>query len=132
MVILGLSFGVLGLLPGTWFSIALGSSFLAGLMIPFIDGPINAILQATVAPEMQGRVFTMVGSLISITSPFSLSIAGPVSDALGLQMWYVVAGVLCGMIGLAGFFIPALVGIEENAGTAAVRDETLAPVEVEI
>jgi len=118
-VILGLSFLVLGLTPGGLFWMALASIFVAGLMIPLIDGPTMAILQGTVAPEMQGRVFTMMGSLIWITSPFSLAVAGPVSDWLGLQVWYVVAGVLCGLMGLALFFVPALVNIEENNNNGA-------------
>jgi DHA3 family macrolide efflux protein-like MFS transporter len=85
-----------------------------GVTIPLIDGPIVAILQGTVAPEMQGRVFTLLSSLVNLTSPFSLAIAGPVTDWLGLQMWYVTAGLLCGAIGVAGFFIPAIVNIEHN------------------
>jgi DHA3 family macrolide efflux protein-like MFS transporter len=73
-----------------------------------------AILQGTVAPEVQGRVFTLFGSLLSITSPFGLAVAGPVSDWLGLQAWYIAAGVLCAAIGLASLFMPALVNIEQN------------------
>jgi DHA3 family macrolide efflux protein-like MFS transporter len=71
---------------------------------------------------MQGRVFTLMGSLLGITSPFGLAVAGPVSDWLGLQVWYVAAGVLCGLIGLAGFFVPAIVHIEENNGTQAIAE----------
>jgi DHA3 family macrolide efflux protein-like MFS transporter len=114
MIILGLSFVVLGLTPGGLFRMALASIFVVGLMIPLIDGPIMAILQGTVAPEIQGRVFTMMGSLLWMTSPFSLAVAGPVSDWLGLQVWYVTAGVMCVATGLAGFFVPAIVNIEEN------------------
>jgi len=33
---------------------------------------------------------------------------------MGLQVWYVVAGVLCGATGVALFFVPAIVNIEEN------------------
>jgi DHA3 family macrolide efflux protein-like MFS transporter len=120
VVVLGLGFVVLGFTPGSLFWMALASILVVGLMIPLIDGPIMAILQGTVVPEMQGRVFTLMGSLLWITSPFSLAVAGPVSDWFGLQVWYITAGVLCGVIGLAGFFIPALVNIEENAnGTGA-------------
>ena len=119
VVILGLGFVALGLTPGGLFWMALASIFVAGLMIPLIDGPIMAILQGTVAPEIQGRVFTMMGSLLLITSPFSLAVAGPVSDWLGLQVWYVAAGVLCVATGLAGFFVPAIVNIEENNKTGS-------------
>ncbi len=114
MVILGLGFVVLGLTPGGWFWMALASIFVVGLMIPLIDGPIMAILQGTVAPEMQGRVFTLMGSLLSMTSPFGLAVAGPVTDWLGIQVWYVTTGVLCGAIGLISFFVPAIVNIEQN------------------
>ena len=81
MVVLGLGFVVLGFTPGNLFLAALVSTFVVGLMIPLIDGPIMAILQGTVAPEMQGRVFTLMGSLLWITSPFSLAVAG---RAIGL------------------------------------------------
>jgi len=129
-VILGLGFVALGLTPGGLFWMALVSIFVVGLMIPLIDGPIMAILQGTVAPEIQGRVFTMMGSLIWITSPFSLAVAGPVSDWLGLQVWYVVAGVLCGVTGVALFFVPAMVNIEENnSNGAGAKAELLAPAE---
>jgi len=125
VVILGLGFVALGFTPGSLFWMALVSVFVIGLMIPLIDGPIMAILQGTVTPEMQGRVFTLMGSLLWITSPVSLAVAGPVSDWLGLQVWYVTAGVLCGVMGLAGFFIPAIVNIEENASGTGVEAEPL-------
>ena len=114
VLILGLSLLVLGLTPGDMFWAALVSMAIAGLMIPLVDGPIMAILQGNVAPEMQGRVFTLMSSLLWTTSPFSLAVAGPISDGLGLQVWYVVAGVLCQAMGLAGFFLPAMMNIEEN------------------
>jgi DHA3 family macrolide efflux protein-like MFS transporter len=125
VVILGLGFVALGFTPGGLFWMALVSIFVIGLMIPLIDGPIMAILQGTVTPEMQGRVFTLMGSLLWITSPFSLAVAGPVSDWFGLQVWYVTAGVLCGAIGLAGFFMPTIVNIEENANRTGTEAEPL-------
>ncbi len=114
IVIFSVCFAVLGLLPGHMFPIAVGDMFVIGLMLPMIDGPIMAIFQSNIAPEMQGRVFALLGSLFSLSSPIGLILAGPISDRLGLQVWYVAAGLLCGVIGLAGFFIPALVHIEEN------------------
>jgi len=131
MVILASSLVVLGLTPASVFELALVSVLGVGLMIPLIDGPIMAILQSTVAPEMQGRVFTLMSSLVWITSPLSLAVAGPVSDMLGLQVWYVLAGVLCGMVGLAGFFVPAIVNIEENANGSAATAEPAVLVEAQ-
>lgn len=110
----GIGILVLGLTPGHFFFIALGSMFFMGLMIPMTDGPIMAIFQTTVAPEMQGRVFALLGSLTSISSPLGLAIAGPVSDRFGIQIWFVVGGILCMAVGISGFFIPAILHIEEN------------------
>jgi DHA3 family macrolide efflux protein-like MFS transporter len=131
MVILASSLVMLGLTPASVFELALVSVLGVGLMIPLIDGPIMAILQSTVAPEMQGRVFTLMSSLVWITSPFSLAVAGPVSDWLGLQVWYVLAGVLCGMVGLAGFFVPAIVNIEENANGSTAMAEPAVLIEAQ-
>ncbi|MGC9356834.1 MAG: MFS transporter [Anaerolineae bacterium] len=124
MCVVGLGLLGMGVVPASAFLAAVGAIFVVGLSIPFIDGPIMAILQSTVSPEMQGRVFSMLGSLLSLSSPFSLAVAGPISDWLGLQIWFVVAGILCGVIGVAGFFIPALVHIEENANGEKQSTET--------
>jgi len=110
----GVGILVLGLTPGHLFFIALGSMFFMGFMLPMADGPIMSIFQSTVAPEMQGRVFALLGSLVSISSPLGLAIAGPVSDRFGIQIWFVVAGILCVAVGIAAFFIPAILHIEEN------------------
>jgi DHA3 family macrolide efflux protein-like MFS transporter len=120
--VLGLGLLVVGVTPGDMFPFALGSAFVVGLMIPLIDGPIMAIAHATIAPEMQGRVFTLLSSLLWLTSPFSLAIAGPVSDWLGLQIWFVVAGVMCALFAPLGFFVPVLVHIEENANGGSGKD----------
>jgi DHA3 family macrolide efflux protein-like MFS transporter len=75
MGLIGVGIGilVLGLTPGHLFFIALGSMFFVGLMIPLTDGPLMAIFQSTVAPEMQGRVFALLGSLTSISAPLGLA-----------------------------------------------------------
>jgi DHA3 family macrolide efflux protein-like MFS transporter len=131
LVLVSVAFLGLGLAPSTAFTMALGSALLMGLAIPFIDGPFMAIMQSTVSPEIQGRVFTLTISLLNITSPLSLAVAGPISDTVGLQMWYLVTGLVSAALGIAGFFIPAIVNIEEN-GHAQPETDTrpeVAPVD---
>lgn len=123
--VLGLSFILLSQTPADMFGMALGCFLVAGMMIPLVDGPIMAILQGTVAPEIQGRVFTMMSSLLWFTSPFSLAIAGPVTDWLGIQVWYLMAGLLCAGMGLVGFFVPPLMNIEENANGQSTLAEAV-------
>ncbi|MBN1934306.1 MAG: MFS transporter [Anaerolineae bacterium] len=131
----GLGFAVAilfwGILPGHLFWAALVSGACLGLTLPLVDGPLMAILQSTVAPEMQGRVFTLFGSLIWITSPLGLALAGPISDWLGLQILYVVAGILTGSTTLLFLFVPAIRNIEENAQGGESKLDQLELVEVE-
>lgn len=120
LVGLGLGFLFIGLTPAQAFWLALASAFLASAMNAMTNGPILAIMQAAVAPEMQGRVFTLIGSVSSAMAPIGLLIAGPVADALGVQSWYVIGGVVCALMGLAGFFIPAILTLEDGRTTAGV------------
>jgi DHA3 family macrolide efflux protein-like MFS transporter len=120
---LGLGFLVLAMTPGSWLWLGLTCVFVVGFVIPLVDGPIMAILQSTVAPEIQGRVFTLMNSLVWMTSPLGLSIAGPVSDWLGLSAWYLTAGCLCIAAGVLGLFVPAVLGIEDNHKGYGITDK---------
>jgi DHA3 family macrolide efflux protein-like MFS transporter len=115
VIVLGIGLLVLGVTAASTFWLALASFFVIGLVIPLIDGPTVAIIQGKVAPQMQGRVLTTMTSLLSLTSPLSLALAGPVADWLGLRSWYLLAAALCVLGGMAGFTVPAVVNIEENA-----------------
>jgi DHA3 family macrolide efflux protein-like MFS transporter len=111
---IGLGVLILGLVPASAYSLALGGIFIVGVAISMTDGPLMAVIQASVAPEMQGRVLTLLTSAVKAASPLSLVIAGPIADLVGVRIWYVVAGVACLLMGVAGFFMPAVVHLEEN------------------
>ena len=83
-------------------------------MNALVNGPFFAVLQGIVSPEKQGRVFMLVASLTSAAWPLSLAAAGPIADAVGVRPWYVVGGVVCAITGAVAFFVPAIVGLEEN------------------
>ena len=114
IIVLGLGMVLLGLAPSGLFWLGLVAILLVGLMLPMVDGPFMAILQGAVSPDKQGRVFTLINSLLGLTSPLGLAVAGPVSDWLGLQVWYWVAGVLSSGVGILFLFTPAILQLEEN------------------
>jgi DHA3 family macrolide efflux protein-like MFS transporter len=96
------------------FWLALVNVFLMGLTIPLVDGPIMAIMQSHIDPRLQARVFTLVGSLLSITAPLGLIIAGPLSDLINIQIWFIAAGIACVLSGIVLAFIPSVIRIEEE------------------
>jgi len=114
MVGLGLGVALLGIAPPSAFYVALGAMAWTGIMNPITNGPLLAIFQASVAPEVQGRVFSVINSLAGGASPLGLALAGPVADLLGIQVWFLLGGVSLLLMGTLGFFIPALVRIEEG------------------
>lgn len=114
ILMIGATTAVLGLIPPAGFWIAVGIYGLVGLALPITNGPLFAIIQGTVNPEMQGRVVTLVGSAATAMMPLSLLIAGPVADWLGLQTWYLLGGIACALIALLGLTSRALLNIEDG------------------
>jgi DHA3 family macrolide efflux protein-like MFS transporter len=119
LVGMGLGTLVIGLSPATAFELALAGMLLAGFMNPITNGPVFAVIQSVVAPEMQGRVFTVIGSLTAAMSPLGMAVAGPVADAFGVQVWFVMGGAVCVLMGLSAFCVPAIVHLEDGRGEYA-------------
>jgi len=105
----------LGLLPPTAFPIAVMAMFVGGAMNVMINGPIFAILQAVVPPELQGRVLLVMGSVVGGIAPLGMALAGPVADALGVSIWFIAGGLACALTGLLTLGIPSVVNLEELA-----------------
>lgn len=112
MLALGVAVLGVGATPSGAFWWMLAAMAVVGLFVPIVNGPVRAILQATIAPEMQGRVFTLLGSLAGATGPVGLLAAAPVAELVGVGTWYFAGGAMCLFMGLAGLLTPALVRIE--------------------
>jgi len=108
----GLGVGVVAVGIAPAYVPALAAMLLVGLVVPFVNGPIQAILQATIAAEYQGRVFTLIGSLAGVTAPLGLFVAAPVAEMAGVRTWYVTGGIVCLAMGIVGFLVPSLLRIE--------------------
>jgi len=114
--IIGIGVGVVltGLAPSNFFWMVLVGYFILGFMQVLANGPIHAIFQSAIQPDMQGRVFSMIGAGATAMMPLSLLIAGPLSDWLGVRVWFVFGGSVCILMTLAATFIPAIMNIEQN------------------
>ena len=120
---IGLGCLLMGLLPPTAFPWAVAAMFILGFVNPIANGPLLAAVQAAVAPDMQGRVFSLIGSLAAAMSPIGLLIAGPVSDRVGPQAWFIVGGIVTVLTGLAAFFVPAVMRFEDGRGQQPKAEE---------
>ncbi len=112
-----------------WGIAAFSSSFL----LPFINGSNQAIWQAKVAPDVQGKVFAARRLIAQITAPAALVIAGPLADGVfepamanggslagalgwalgtgpgaGMALMLIVFGALGAIVGIGGYFVRAV------------------------
>ena len=104
VILCGLAAFTLGLTSLGWFPVGLASSFVVGLGMSFANGPIMAVLQATIEKNMQGRVFSLMGSISSVMMPIGLVIAGPSSDAIGIGPLFYICGIAIVITGIVFFF----------------------------
>ncbi len=85
-----------------------------GVTNPIVNGPINAIFQEGIDPAMQGRVFSLIGTMATAISPLGLLIAGPVSEVFGVQSWFLIATFYVVFMCVVILSVPAIRNIEEG------------------
>jgi DHA3 family macrolide efflux protein-like MFS transporter len=123
---MGIGFATIGIAPVSAFWLSLVGMAFGGFMNPICNGPFFAVIQDVVEPELQGRVFTVIGSITAAASPLGMAIAGPVADWLGVQIWFVVGGLLCILMGIGMSFVPAVMHLEDHRHTDR-QDVVVAP-----
>jgi DHA3 family macrolide efflux protein-like MFS transporter len=116
LVGVGVGMVVFGLMPAEAFGMALVVMFLRATMVPMIRGPVMAIFQAHVPPALQGRVFTLLISSISVMAPFGLAIGGPLADAWGARTLFLIGGIGCLVMACVWALSPTIMHMEDTVG----------------
>ena len=109
IVVSSLVFGALsiglGLSPNLW--VFFGFMFLVGLAVPFFSTPSMTLLQETVEPERQGRVFGFVGIVMAVAMPIGMVAFGPLADVMSIEVLLIAAGVLTFVVVGLAVWLPA-------------------------
>lgn len=122
MVGLGLATFALGVTPAGLVPLAVVAMVAVGACAAVANGCIGAVLQATVSPEYQGRVFALMASVATAMTPVGLVLATPIADLAGVRAWYLAGGIACAALGAAAFLVRAIVEMEGPLVAAAVGD----------
>lgn len=109
---LGIGVSLIGMAPSNLYILAVGGMAVAGLMSTIVNGSFFALIQSTVPAEIQGRVIAILVSGTTAMAPLGLAVAGPLADVIGVRVWFILGGALIIVMGLMGFFVPAVVNIE--------------------
>ena len=115
MVGTSIIFGVLAVVMGFTTNLIVFYSlfFLIGLAVPAFSTSSMTLLQETVEPERQGRVFGFVGIVMAVAMPLGMSILGPLADLVSVEILLIVTGALTVVVATVAVLLPA--------GKAAIR-----------
>jgi DHA3 family macrolide efflux protein-like MFS transporter len=81
----------LGLAPTLWVFLAV--MLLIGLVVPFFSTPSMTLIQETVEPERQGRVFGFLGIVMAVAAPIGMLVFGPLADVVPIESILVGSGI---------------------------------------
>lgn len=102
-------FGILAI--GLGFSTNLvvfyGLFFIIGLCVPAFSTSAMTLLQETVEPERQGRVFGFVGIVMSLAMPIGMAVLGPLADIVSVELLLIVTGAATVLIAVVSVLLPA-------------------------
>lgn len=117
-----LTYGVLsiglGLSGNIW--VFFGFMFLLGLAVPFSFTSSMTLLQETVEPERQGRVFGFVGIVMALGMPIGMVFFGPLADTVPIETLLIAGGFLTLVVVAGAVGLPA-----GRRAVAAARTATL-------
>lgn len=90
---MGFALIIAGLLPINGFFIFVFCSAIMGFSAPFYSGVQMALIQEKIQPEYLGRVFGLLGSIMSLAMPLGLIVSGIFADQIGINRWFAVSGI---------------------------------------
>ncbi len=120
----GIMIAAFVMVPSNLIFYALIVIILIGISSAYINSPVMAIIQTCVDKRMLGRVMSIGQSLSAIAMPISLAIAGPLAESVGLLTMVWVPGLISMLLGVASFFIPSIMKIEDHGLLATADSET--------
>jgi MFS family permease len=113
-------------------------AFLGSFFSPMINSSNQAVWQAKVAPDVQGRVFTVRMFIAWLVMPLGQLLAGPLADQVlepamaeggslvpifgwlvgtgtgaGMALLFVITGLLAALVGLGGYLFPVVRNAED-------------------
>ncbi|MDQ8730237.1 MFS transporter [Bradyrhizobium sp. LHD-71] len=98
------TFAIAAVMPPALFWIALMWWTLSGVTFVMGNAPLTALLQTAVPNHLQGRVLSLLSTVMGLAGPVGLALATPLGELIGIRWLFVATGVAGGIVSLLGFF----------------------------
>ncbi len=116
-----IGFGVLsigmGLSSNLW--VFFGFMFLTGVTVPVFSTPSMTVLQETVEPERQGRVFGFFGIVSATAMPVGMAVFGPLANLRSVEFVLIMSGLTTLVVAAIALLLPS-----GRRAMRAARDHT--------
>ncbi len=99
----GSLYALIGVIP--IFVLVVGLLAVFGALIAMVNTMLTAVMQALIADEYRGRVFSLDMMISTGLMPISLAIGGGLGDAMGPGMVITLAGALTAVVALGGLAV---------------------------
>lgn len=96
------------MVPGNLFGIAVAWWAISGMAFVFGNAPLTALLQTTVPNHLQGRVLSLLTTIMRLAAPVGLALVSPLGEWIGVRGVFVAAGVAGAVACLVGFLSSSL------------------------
>lgn len=102
--------------------------FVIGVAVPSFYTSAMTMLQETVEPERQGRVFGFVGIVIALAMPVGMAVLGPLADVMPIETLFIISGIAMVIAASAAVLLPAgrraIAAAHAGVGNASAANAT--------
>jgi predicted MFS family arabinose efflux permease len=120
-LVLGVSMAIISVLP------PLGVILVLCALVGLVFGPIppiyNYVVQTKSPPEMRGRLVGAMTTFSFAAGPLGLTFAGPLADAFGLRVTFLVLAIPMIVLGVVSLWLPALHELDRETEPAPDDDD---------
>lgn len=110
-ILLGGSLAISGWLSADAFIIFVILTTLGGMAASIYNASFTTVIQEEVKPEMLGRVFSLFFSIAVIPSVVGLLSTGFLADTVGINLTFIVLGIMIALVGMVSFITPSLMSL---------------------
>lgn len=107
-ILLGLTFGLSGILPVSGYPLFVGLTAIGGISGSLYMASFTTVVQTRINPVVMGRVFSFYMSVNLLPSMIGLLSTGFLADNIGIGNTFIIGGALVGIIGVISFFVPSI------------------------
>ncbi|MCA9861866.1 MAG: MFS transporter [Thermomicrobiales bacterium] len=93
-----------------WWAVS-GVTFTAG------SAPLTALLQTRVPNQLQGRVLSLLSTIMGLAAPVGLFLATPLGELIGVRWLFVLVGLLGTAVMLLGFLSPHVRALDDDGSS---------------